>query len=87
MYQVSGQSLRSGFASAKGHIDWPATFHALRSSGYDGWLTIEAFGSAMPDLAVATRVWRDFFPSREEVYTEGLKFIKQQWNAAANNKI
>ncbi len=69
----------------KGHIDWPATFHALRSSGYDGWLTIEAFGNALPDLAAATRVWRDFFPSREEVYTEGLKFINQQWDAVVYN--
>jgi D-psicose/D-tagatose/L-ribulose 3-epimerase len=66
----------------KGHIDWPGTFGALRSGGYDDWLVIEAFGRALPDLAAATRVWRDFFPSREEVYTESLKFIKEQWQAA-----
>ena len=66
----------------KGHIDWAGTFRALRSGGYDGWLVIEAFGRALPDLAAATRVWRDFFPSSEEVYTEGLKLVKQQWEAA-----
>ena len=66
----------------KGHIDWPGTFKALRSGGYDGWLVIEAFGRALPDLAAATRVWRDFFPKTEEVYTEGLKFLKEQWKAA-----
>ncbi len=66
----------------KGHVDWPGTFKALRSSGYNGWLTIEAFGRALPDLAAATRVWRDFFPNREEVYTGGLKFIEEQWEAA-----
>ena len=66
----------------KGHIDWPATFKALRSSGYDRWLVIEAFGRALPDLAAATRVWRDFFPDREQVYAEGLSFIKEQWQAA-----
>ena len=66
----------------KGHIDWPGTFRALRSGGYDGWLVIEAFGRALPDLAAATRVWRDFFPSRDEVYTEGLKLVKEQWEAA-----
>jgi D-psicose/D-tagatose/L-ribulose 3-epimerase len=66
----------------KGHIDWPGTFKALRSSGYDAWLVIEAFGRALPDLAAATRVWRDFFPSNEQVYTEGLKFLKEQWKAA-----
>ncbi len=66
----------------KGHIDWPGTFKALRSGGYDGWLVIEAFGRALPDLAAATRVWRDFFPDPEQVYTEGFKFIKEQWKAA-----
>jgi D-psicose/D-tagatose/L-ribulose 3-epimerase len=66
----------------KGHIDWPGTFKALRSGGYDKWLVIEAFGRALPDLAAATRVWRDFFPSRDSVYIEGLKFIKEQWQAA-----
>jgi len=65
-----------------GHIDWPGTFKALRSGGYDAWLVIEAFGRALPDLAAATRVWRDFFPSRESVYTEGLKFVKEEWEAA-----
>jgi len=66
----------------KGHVDWAGTFRALRSGGYDGWLVIEAFGRALPDLAAATRVWRDFFPSSEEVYIEGLKLVKQQWEAA-----
>ncbi|MHC4555975.1 MAG: sugar phosphate isomerase/epimerase family protein [Planctomycetota bacterium] len=66
----------------KGHIDWPGTFKALKSGGYDNWLVIEAFGRALPDLAAATRVWRDFFPSRDGVYTEGLKFVKEQWQAA-----
>ena len=60
----------------KGNIPWNETFEAIKNSGYDGWLNIEAFGRALPDLAAATRVWRDFFPSKEEVYEEGYKFIK-----------
>ena len=60
----------------KGNIPWNETFETIKNSGYDGWLTIEAFGRALPDLAAATRVWRDFFPSKEEVYEEGYKFIK-----------
>jgi len=64
----------------KGNIPWAETFEAIKSSGYDGWLTIEAFGRALPDLAAATRVWRDFFPSKEEVYQEGYKFIKTNLN-------
>ena len=49
------------------------TFAALKAGGYDGWLTIEAFGRALPALAAATRVWRDFFPEREEVYRYGYR--------------
>ena len=65
-----------------GHVPWDATYRALRAAKYDGLLTIEAFGRAMPALAAATRVWRDFFPTREEVYREGLKQMKRGWAKA-----
>ena len=32
----------------RGHIDFAAAFRALKGSGYDCWLTIEAFGRALP---------------------------------------
>ena len=48
-----------------------------------GWLVIEAFGRALPAQAAATKVWRDLFPSAEAVYTDGLRFMKQQWAAHA----
>jgi len=66
----------------KDHVDYLAAFKVLREIGYDGWMTIEAFGRALPDLAAATKVWRDFFPNKEEVYTEGLRFMKETWDAA-----
>ena len=66
----------------KGHVPWAATMKALKLSGYDGWCVIEAFGRALPDLAAATRVWRDFFPNREEVYQFGGKFLREQWAKA-----
>jgi D-psicose/D-tagatose/L-ribulose 3-epimerase len=66
-----------------GHVAWDETFRALRKVGYDSWLVIEAFGRALPDLAAATRVWRDLFPNAEEVYTQGLRFMKEKWAAAA----
>jgi D-psicose/D-tagatose/L-ribulose 3-epimerase len=65
-----------------GHVPWDETFAALRQAGYDGWLVIEAFGRALPALAAATRVWRDLFPSAEEVYTQGLRFMQEKWQAA-----
>jgi D-psicose/D-tagatose/L-ribulose 3-epimerase len=66
-----------------GHVHWDETFQALRQVNYDGWLVIEAFGRALPALAAATRVWRDLFPSAEEVYTQGLRFMIEKWAAAA----
>jgi D-psicose/D-tagatose/L-ribulose 3-epimerase len=66
-----------------GQVAWDETFRALRQVGYDGWLVIEAFGRALPDLAAATRVWRDLFPSDEQVYTQGLRFMKEKWAAHA----
>ena len=39
----------------RGHIDLAGAIRALKAHGYDGWLTIEAFGQALPDLAAATR--------------------------------
>lgn len=66
----------------KGHVPWLATFRALRAAGYDGWLTIEAFGTALPPLAAATKVWRSFFPAPEEVYEFGLKTMRETWAAA-----
>jgi D-psicose/D-tagatose/L-ribulose 3-epimerase len=53
-----------------------ATYKALKAAKYEGWMTIEAFGRAIPALAAATRVWRDFFPNKEEVYKYGLKHMK-----------
>ena len=66
----------------RGHAPIRETIAALKALGYDGWLTIEAFGRGVPDLAAATRVWRDFFGSEEEVYTEGHDLIRRAWDAA-----
>lgn len=71
-------------APGSGHIDWRRTFAALQRSGYDRWLVIEAFGRALPELAAATRVWRDFFPSDRDVYENGIGFIRQMWTEAGH---
>ena len=65
-----------------GHVQWDETFKALKKVKYDGWMVIEAFGRALPDLAAATRVWRDLFPNPEEVYTRGLQLIREKWQSS-----
>ncbi len=64
----------------RGHINLSEQIKHLKSIGYNGWMTIEAFGGSLPDLAAATRVWRDFFPSTEQVYLEGIEVIRKAWN-------
>jgi D-psicose/D-tagatose/L-ribulose 3-epimerase len=63
-------------------VHWDETFQTLRKINYDGWLVIEAFGRALPALAAATKVWRDLFPNPEEVYTKGIRFMKDKWMSA-----
>ena len=64
----------------RGHARIREAIGALRALNYDGWLTIEAFGRGVPELAAATRVWRDFFASPEEVTTEGFAYIRKCWD-------
>src|SRR4029077_5438547 len=66
-----------------GMVHWDESFKTLRQGGYDGWLVVESCGRALPALAAATKVWRDLFPSAEAVYTDGLRFMKQKWQAHA----
>jgi len=58
-----------------GQVQWDDVFPTIKEIGYDGWLTIEAFSTIIPEFANAINVWRDYSPSKE-IYTEGLKFIK-----------
>ena len=66
----------------KGHVPFESVFREFKAGGYDGWYVIEAFGRALPALAAATRVWRDFFPAREEVYRSGHDFLREAWARA-----
>jgi D-psicose/D-tagatose/L-ribulose 3-epimerase len=65
-----------------GQVRWVENFEALRKINYDRWLVIEAFGRALPDLAAATRVWRDLFDDPHQLCESGLHFIQDKWLAA-----
>jgi D-psicose/D-tagatose/L-ribulose 3-epimerase len=60
-----------------GHVEWPCIFQALRDIEYDGWLTIESFASALPELSAAASIWRDIEPMAESIAFEGIKFLKR----------
>jgi D-psicose/D-tagatose/L-ribulose 3-epimerase len=65
----------------EGGVNWDESFSALKEVGYDGYLMIEAFGLALPDLAAATRIWRKMFNTEIELATNGLNFMKSRWEA------
>jgi D-psicose/D-tagatose/L-ribulose 3-epimerase len=67
----------------RGHVPFAAHFRSFREAGYDGWLTVEAFGRALPALAAATRVWRDLFSDLDTLLAESLALIRREWAAAA----
>ena len=62
----------------KGNIDWPATFAGLQEIGYEGWMVVEAFGLALPELAAATKIWRRMYETEERLAWDALEFMKNQ---------
>ena len=64
-----------------GGVNWPANFDGLKSIGYDGWVTIEAFGQALPALIPATKIWRRMYESEEQLARDGLSFVQRMWSA------
>jgi D-psicose/D-tagatose/L-ribulose 3-epimerase len=65
----------------EGHVAWAETFAALKQTGYDGWMVIEAFGLALPELAAATKIWRRMYQSELQLARDGLAFMKKHTGA------
>ena len=65
-----------------GQIDFATILGAVKASGFDGPVVVEAFGAGVPELAAATRVWRPLFPDFETLFTGSHDFIRRTWDAA-----
>ena len=63
----------------KGNVRWAENFDTLKAVGYDGWLTIEAFGLALPELVAATKIWRRMYQSEQQLARDGLAFMKAEY--------
>ena len=63
-----------------GNTPLAETLQALQAAGYDRWLTIEAFGLAMPELAAATKIWRRLFDDEDDVVRDGYRAIRAGLN-------
>jgi D-psicose/D-tagatose/L-ribulose 3-epimerase len=62
----------------QGHVPWRDVFDGLHEVGYSGWLTIEAFAFAHPELTPATKIWRRMFENEAQLAKDGLAFMKHQ---------
>ncbi len=69
----------------QGGVRWDETFDALHKMKYDGWLMVEAFGLALPEIAAATKIWRRMYESEEQLARDALNFMKdkvqQRWGS------
>ena len=61
-----------------GSVAWDSLFDALRDIGYDEWLTVEAFGNFLPNLAAATKIWRPLFDSEEQLAADAYAFLREK---------
>lgn len=61
----------------KGQAIPGSIFTALKDSGYDGWLTIEAFNGSVPGLIPRLHLWRKFADKDEDIAIQGNAFIRK----------
>lgn len=66
----------------EGQVRWKETFAALKAIGYDKWFVVEAFGQALPELAGATKIWRQMFPTADHLATKAQQFARDCWAKA-----
>ena len=62
----------------QGNVNWSENFDTLHEVGYDGWMVVEAFGLALPELAAATKIWRRMYETEELLARDALAFMKAE---------
>ena len=60
----------------KGHAAIQQALMALKASGYEHWISVEAFGLALPELSAATRIWRRMFDDELALAAEAFALIR-----------
>ena len=59
------------------HIEWKPIARALKQVGYKGDVVIESFTTDVKVIARAAAIWRRIEPTRNEIATKGIKFLKR----------
>ncbi|MFN2387379.1 MAG: sugar phosphate isomerase/epimerase family protein [Thermoanaerobaculia bacterium] len=60
-----------------GHVDWNDVRDALRETGYDGRVVIEAFNPDVPQLAEFLKVWRRLESDQDTLARDGIRFLRE----------
>ncbi|MEY2410915.1 MAG: hypothetical protein QOF48_3585 [Verrucomicrobiota bacterium] len=61
----------------KDHIAWKPIVQALKKIGYKGDVVIESFTTDVKVIARAAAIWRRIEPTRDEIATDGFRFLKR----------
>ena len=59
------------------HLNWDCIAKALKAVKYNRGVVIESFTKDVKIIARAAAIWRQIEPSREEIATKGLRFLKK----------
>ena len=59
------------------HIKWKPIVKALKAVRYKGDVVIESFTTDVKVIARAAAIWRRIEPTRNEIATKGIKFLKR----------
>jgi D-psicose/D-tagatose/L-ribulose 3-epimerase len=62
----------------EGGVNWQRTFDSIAEVKYDGWMVVEAFGLALPEIAAATKIWRRMYKDEMTLASDALRFMKQE---------
>lgn len=60
-----------------GQVAWPSVFGALQDIDYTGWVVVESFSHAIPELAGATCIWRPLAPSPEVLAQASIQYLRK----------
>lgn len=63
------------------HIAWPSIAAALQDIHYDGDIVIESFTPDVKAIARAASIWRKIEPTREEIASKGVQFLRKLFDA------
>ena len=63
-----------------GHAALAPALAALKAAGFAHWISVEAFGQSLPEIAAATRIWRPLFADEFTLATDAIALFKALWN-------